>query len=250
MLVLTGRYYADGDQVSVIVEPGEGHFMIRDAGAAGRLDLAGASVETNRQVQQYWEAIVDDYGCLTVGGRVYLHAEPQRLEVALLQMADALLALDSVRHLAPPGRGDRFDQQVRRWLVGEVGIPVREDRIVRTITGASRRVTAILDPPQARPVVVMAAQRGKAATPLEHAYFVLDQLSVDQWPLRQRMTVLGGPSHLWRESDRLALSKVGYVASREQAVTVGRVARGELRPASLDLLDFDPLQPRLDDAQP
>lgn len=244
VLVFTGRYYADGDQVAVVVEQSDGAFMVRDANAAARLDLAGANRETSRKVEQYWDAIVEDYGCLTAAGRVYLHSTPERLELALGQIADALVTLDGIRHAAPPGRGDRFSQRVREWLRTQVELPVRDDRIITTVDGGTRRVTAIVDPPAAPPLVVMAAQRASGLAPIEHAYFVLDQLSADSWPIRRRMTILGGAADGWKDADRAALARVGYVASLEQAVTVGRVLRGELTPDSTDLLELDPGQAR------
>jgi hypothetical protein len=239
LVVTTGRYFADGQAVEVVVRPtadGES-LVVGDAGlVAARLELEDIDAFKGRP-RELWQVISDSFGVREVDGRIYARGDLEHAADLITRVADAVLSLDVVRHSVTATPAERFDRQVRRWLIEDLGMPVLEERTVPSQFGDGLTVAAVVQAPRRR-VAVMAAS-GTTTTArrqsAEHAYFVFSQIA-ESWDISQRLTVLDGASELWRPELLRVLRQTSYVGSWSRQLTLARFLRGDQLPEDNDLM--------------
>ncbi|KQX65791.1 hypothetical protein [Angustibacter sp. Root456] len=259
LLVSTGRYLADGSGVDLLVRfTNDGQVIVSDGGlVSARVELAELNLDSG-SVSDFWRSIVEDFGVSEISGRIFARGPVDRAASLIGQVADAAVALDMVRHIAPPAKSEPFQEQVRRWLIEDAQVEVTDQRTVHTITGAEEPVTAVVRAP-GRDVAIMSAV-GRTTSDrrrgTEHAFYVFSQLPPSVWQPQARLTILGGQAARWKPEQIAALRGVSYVGSIEQPVRLATLLKSAEWPADHNLMTLgSPLPPfesagRSDGGQP
>ena len=173
----------------------------------------------SKSAQTLWDDIVTDFGVETVSDRVFARGPVQAMPHLIGLVADAAVALDSVRHLTESARFT-FTEKLERWLSKEAGLKIKETRHVTDRLGEEQRVTAIVSSPRGE--ILVQGAGGKTPSNIkqsaEHAYFVFSGLDRQEWSLESRLIVL---ERLAVKTDQQMRAAKGLVARLAEEAYVG-----------------------------
>ncbi|MGV9482095.1 hypothetical protein [Gordonia aichiensis] len=242
LIVTSGRSYADGDHVEVLVRltaDGE-RIAVSDGGLTRtRLDLHGTEI-ASATATSLWRDVLDEYGVAEIGDRVYARGPIEHAAGLIGRVADASVALDSVQ-LLTAGERRGFASKLQNWLETDAGFTIHRGETVRDRYGDEQRVTAVVEAPRGEILVQAVGGRtaSKMKAPIEHASWILGGLNEHEYPLDRRLVVLEGLPNRVDSVDRVRgwvrrLSAIAYVGSFEAQLAVSRFLREDEAPPTRD----------------
>ena|GEM_PF-5014638 len=227
VLVSTGRFYADGDAVEVLVRFSEDgtRAAVSDGGLTRvRRDMFTAG-EMSRGAAALWRDVIADFGVTEIDDRIYVRGTAASVAQMIAQIADTSLTLDSVKLLIEQERVT-FATKLERWLRQEANVEVADNKVVPNRYGEPQLVTAIVG--GSNRLVAVQGAGGHSASAVrssaEHAHWVFSGLG-DDWPIQNRLVVLERVDSRRHETVTSLVSRlkeVAYVASFERQISLRR----------------------------
>lgn len=246
LLIQTGRFFADGDGVELLVRPSvDGEYVIISDGGIthARLNLYTDS-EPSNSVSTLWEDIKSEYGVEVSGGRIYQRVSTTMLSSGLSVVGDACIAMDAARMLSVSERRT-FSDEIREWLADEASLSISPSRKVQDRFGDDQTVTAIVE--SQRGEVVLQAAGGTSSSSrkqsIQRAFWVMSHL--ENVPIQNRLVVIERPP---RGADRKfahqvqTLSQASYVGSFTRQRTLERFLSADDVPDERDMVTQTPGQ--------
>lgn len=229
-IVSTGRFYVDGDAVEVFVRLNEDgtRVVVSDGGiTTARRSLYGVE-SLARSAGKLWQDILFEFGVETISDRVFARGSTESLPHLIGLVADASIALDSVRLLAENAR-QTFSDKLEKWLLFQGNHKLAESRTITDRHGDVQKFTAIVESPRGAVAIQGAgASSGGLRQAAEHAYFLFSGLDEEAWPVKSRLIVLEklnvktDPQIRSAKSLVSRLTEQAYVATFEGQLTLNR----------------------------
>lgn len=244
LVILTGRYFADGDAVELMLRPSEDgeRVVVSDGGLTrARLDLAGTDLGAARP-KALWRDIIAEFGVREMSDRVFVRGKASAAAASISLLADACVALDTVR-LLTAGERQTFADKVRLWLRSEAHLDVQESTSVVDRWGEPQTVTALVESPRGEVVVQAASGRNISDLrgSMEHAFWVMGGLIEAQYPIANRLTLVESVPTRPASRDRMEalvrrLTDASYVGSFEGQISAKTFLSIEEPPSERDFV--------------
>lgn len=123
LIVTTGRFFSDGDAVELLVRPSDdgARVVVSDGGlVSARLGLSGTGLSSARS-RTLWQDIIAEFGVREASTRVFVQADYETAAASISILADACIALDSIRLLSAGERRTFTDDHLcscGTWFAG------------------------------------------------------------------------------------------------------------------------------------
>jgi len=214
MLLVSPRYYSDGDAIELLVKRSDGGVILSDGGeAVARLEMSGINIDTGR-MREAWMRLLRSNQVEYRSGRITLRGSADDAGFLIRIMLDTLAGVDGLRALAPIPRDMPFSDKLVTLLRAEFP-KVQQRPDLRGESGTEYRLTAAAGNEE-RLVFVQAVAGNSAParkTAVEHAYTAFSD--VDGSLARDRkLVIVNDQSNVeWSTTQLRLLSSVAYVGT-------------------------------------
>lgn len=194
--VITDRVLSDGDVIELLVSPAGSGWTVSDAGSTvARLTMIDLPLNRESRHRRTGKAIASSYH-LRLDEDVLTGeaASVEDLPFVLRAVADAAVALDSVRHWPTKAGQERFSQEVVIGLQTVSDLVVTPRLRVLNRVGTPVTFTAKVENAAHQPFLLQAISTESSDHGLrsaQNAHWLFSGLSDREWPMEQRVAVFG-----------------------------------------------------------
>ncbi|WP_233414156.1 DUF1828 domain-containing protein [Nucisporomicrobium flavum] len=214
VLLISPRYYSDGDAIELLVKRSEGGLILSDGGeAVARLEMSGINIDAGR-MREAWMRLLRSNQVEYRNGRITLRGSSDDAGFLIRVMLDTLAGVDGLRALAPIPRDMPFSDKLVTLLRAEFP-KVQQRPDLRGESGTEYRLTAAAGTDD-RLVYVQAVAGNSAParkTAVEHAYTAFSDVNGTLARDRKLVIVNDQSTPSWSTTQLRLLSSVAYVGT-------------------------------------
>lgn len=213
VLLISPRYYSDGDTIEILAKSSCGELILSDGGEAlARLEMSGINVEAGR-MHEAWLRLLRANQVEYRQGRIFLRGSVDQAGFMIRMMLDTLAGVDGLRALAPTPRELRFAEKLVTLLEAEFP-QVQQRPDLRGLSGSEYRLTAAAGTSERIVYVQAVAGNSPPArkTAVEHAFTAFSDVN-GSMRHDQKLVVVNDQRTEWSTTQLRLLSSVAYVGT-------------------------------------